>query len=60
MVKTKLDRMTWYTVSCEKRVMGLLLYGLFFMIKSLFCVMMGLGTSGCFMTGVPCLNGGHG
>jgi hypothetical protein len=40
--------------------MCLLLYGLFFMVKSLKCVMMGLGSNICFVTGAPCLNGGHG
>jgi hypothetical protein len=52
--------MTWYTVSCGKMNMGLLLYGLFFMVKYLWYVMMGLGSNGCFVTCTHCLNWGHG
>jgi hypothetical protein len=56
----KLHRMTWYTVLCGITAMGLLLYWLFFMVKSLWYMMMGLGSNGCFVTVTPCLNGGHG
>jgi hypothetical protein len=57
MVKTKLHRMTWYTVSCGKTVMGLLLYKLFSMVNGLFIFMFGFGSNDCFMTDAPCLNG---
>jgi len=51
--------MTWYTVSCGKTSIGLLLYKLYFMVKSIQCVMMGLGSNDCFLTGIPCLNESH-
>jgi hypothetical protein len=59
-MKTKLHRMTWYTVSCRKTAMGLLLYRLFSMVKGLLIFMFGLGSNGCFVINAPCLNGGHG
>jgi hypothetical protein len=58
-MKTKLHRMTWYTVSYGKMVMGLLFYGLFFMVKGLFIFMFGLRSNGYFVTGAPCLNVGY-
>jgi hypothetical protein len=30
------------------------------MVKGLFIFMFGLRSNDCFMTGAPCLNGGHG
>jgi len=50
---------TWYTGTCGRTAMGLLLYELFLMVKSLQCVMIGLRSNGYFVTGTPCLNGGH-
>jgi hypothetical protein len=45
---------------CGRTDMGLLLYELFFIVKSLQYVMIGLGSNGCFVIGAPCFNRGHG
>jgi hypothetical protein len=51
--------MTWYIVSCGIMAMSLLLYELFFIVKSLWYVMIGLRSNGYLVTSAPCLNKGH-
>jgi len=52
--------MTWYTGTCGRTAMNLV-YGLRPMATEIYnYVMMGFGSNGCFVTGAPCLNWGHG
>jgi hypothetical protein len=53
----KLDRMSWYTDTCEIMSMALL-YKLALWSK-VYMFMFGLGSNGCFVIGGPYLNGGH-